>query len=366
METTQSLRDATRGWRSATEVLLATAEIAAPLEPEAFSVQMVESGESTRDAEGRIDAQFDALLESSQTLVNELNDHVEGDSDARSRLTSLLLGNLETSDTLLLSTQPPADVFSDLAVEPTETVEFSATRSRLDAFEAGIVGVPMIAGAQLAVPVFLDTKLDELQTTAGTEVCQLATSAVFSIGGTALLDGVGGVLQGSAAAAFDAIRQALTGIVNAIKRGVVKLTNWVVDQLRNLVPAAFRPRLDQAIAHAKEAVNGGIPNVISEALGTVLGRNDVDAAWTTAADNGTDLSGREGDLNGIVASHVARIGWVSTGRKYISRFQSVVGAAVNLAGPTVQIAVGAVVISVFAFLFVQEWDGFNDLEALAS
>ncbi len=71
------------------------------------------------------------------------------------------------------------------------------------------------------------------------------------------------------------------------------------------------------------------------------------------------------DLETVIAGQLQRIGWISSARAAASTVAGLIKVFIAAAGPAVQVGIGAVALAVVAFVCFEEWDGFNDIEALA-
>lgn len=362
METSPELRNAAERWRAAADQLIATAERAGPLEPDVFGDALFEEDAS---AEALLREQVRTLLATSDEIVNAAGDFAETDEDARARAAAVLFGNLEVSGALLTTTDAPDVVFGELGLEPSDTLQLIEARTTVAEFESVIVGTPGVAGAQVTLPTSLTEKLEDLETKGADEAIALSKASATAVAGSALVSGLNGVLRGSAAAAFNALQDALGGIRNMIKRGVVRIANWIVDRIRKLLPAPFQSKLDVAIDAVKDKVAAGVPRVVGDAVGAVLGRGECEDAWREAVGAGRDLSKAESALATATDPHVKRLGWVTKARGHVEKFDGkIMQTVVATLPPPAQLAFFALVAAVFAFAFLQVWDGFNDVEAL--
>ncbi|MEO5679664.1 MAG: hypothetical protein ABIS47_08345 [Acidimicrobiales bacterium] len=361
MDTT--LRSAAEAWRAAADALIVTAERAGPLQPDVFGDQLFDDG----DPETRFDGQVDSLLRQSDEVFGHVGGSAEGSVEDRQRLSALLIGNLQTADALLLANDAPDDVFGDLGIDAADGAPIRAVHDRIADFEAAIVGPQAIAGAQVTLPAALSKDLEKLEATGAEELGKLLTSATGKLAGASLVSGLEGVLKGAAAATFSALRSQLDGVVNMIRRGVVRITAWVVEKLAALLPPALRDKLDSLLEKAQERLGGSVDDLAADLLGKLLGRGATEAAWTAAIERGDDLAAATARLDALTATHVAHIGWVTTGREFVDRFDAKVMTAVAAAlVPQAKLAFAGLVAAVIGFVAVQVWDGFNDIEALVT
>jgi hypothetical protein len=363
MYASRTLTEAGERWRAAAGTLLDEAERIGPLEPGVF-------GDLGTDDEGeavaqRIDAQVNALLEEGERAFSELQENSPGSIDARFQATSLLVGMLAVGDALAIAGEQPSDVFADLGVEPVETVTFTDARSTVDAAGAILTGAAPQAPPAVTVPASLATSLEDIESTGAKEVWAVASSSAGQLAGGALVGGLEGVLKGTAAAAFQAIRDQLSRWRDALKRGVVEIAAWVVNKLKSLLPERARDKVDDLVEEVQKKLEAGAGNLATDLFGRILGRPEAEKAWADAADARQDLTTAEGKLAGVVTVHKDRIEWVTKSRKIIEKFGDKVLAAVvaHLPGPA-KLAYAALVAAVLGFVAFQAWDGFNGIKEL--
>lgn len=351
MYASDTLTRAGQSWRAAADALLAEAERIGPLDQGVF-------GELGTDQEGeaaalRIDEKVDALLTEGERAFAELQDPAATSGDARFQATSLLVGTLAIGDALSVAGRSPSDVFAELSVQDAQTATFGDARTTLAE-----------AYAIVKVPTALPDSLEKIEAVGAAESWKVLTGSVGQLAGGALVNGLNGVLTGAAAAAFDAVRETLSSWHQALKRAVVRIAKWVVDKIRALLPEAMAERVDLLVQAIQEKLESGIGQIATDVYGRILGRDETAKAWTDAAAAGQDLSQAESKLAGVTAAHVARVAWVTKGRKIIDKYEATVAVVVGHLPPPAQLAFAALVAAVLGFVALQVWDGFNDIEEL--
>lgn len=347
MHDSASLAEAGQRWQEAADALLAEAERIGPLDGGVF-------GELGTDDEGadvarRVDARVDDLLREGDRVFGELVGPAGESADARFQAVSLLVGSLAVGDALAVADQSPADVFGELGVADVQTGAFAEARTTLAE-----------AGAVVAVPSSLSESLEKLESAGATESWKVLTGSAGKLAGGALAQGLQGLLRGAAAAAFDDVLGRLDRWRDALRRGTVRIAKWVVEKVRALLPDALADRLEDLVEAVQERLEAAAGGLATDLYGRVLGRQDVEDAWGGVE----DTSQVEGRIPGITATHVARIAWVTKGRKAIDKLDLVVAGMLGQLPVAGQLAFAALVAAVLGFVAFQVWDGFNDLEAL--
>lgn len=277
-------------------------------------------------------------------------------ADASSPQSMALLGGFQAVEVLLRSSEEPSHpaVWADDG-----HLHLDAWIATLDDYVWAMTGRAATPEIQ---PVDLDATLDELAEAGAEELISLAQSRAMWDTLTEFGSGIvafGGVV---AAQAFEAV----AGAVNAYRRRVLELLQWIVKRLRQLMPEDFRLLVDERLAWLKETVSGQDPARIAEVLGQVLGRSQAQEAWGDAESDGRDLTQEERLLAETVAGHLGRIGFIGSGRKKMESIAGMLTAWVSLAVPQVQIVTGAAALTVFAFILSQVHDGFDDIKRLAA
>lgn len=267
-----------------------------------------------------------------------------------------LLGGLQAADALLLASDESD--FGGLWADADQS-NLAAWNAMLDEYVRAMTGPTPPPGI---IPEELDSKLDVLEKSGADELIALAQSK--AVWGALAGFGSGIVTFGGTVAkqAFEAV----SGALNLFRRRVLGLLQWLVERLRELMPDAFKDLVDQHLAWLKETVSEKMPSRIAEVLGQALGREDTEAAWRDAAADGRDLAEMKEQLDDTVAGHLLRIGYVGSGRKRVDSIAGMLTAWVSVTVPQVQIVVGAAALTIFAFVLYQVYDGFNDVERLAS
>lgn len=351
MSTNATLAATVSQWQEAADRLLARAEHIGPLDPGPFGELSAEDGREAQAA--GIDAAVEELLTRGEDAWLTLGAATDGPLDGSFQAASLLSATLAIADSLLLADTPGEGAFAGLSVDEERTAAFDQTRAIVAA-----------AGVVIAAPESLGTNLDALATAGATESFAVLTGSVGKLAGGALVSGLDGVLRGAAAVAYAALREHLSGWWAALKRGVVWLTEWVVDKVKSLLPESLAGKLDDLIASIQTKIEEGAVGVATDLYGRLLGRGSVEAAWHDAAKAGRDLTGAEKQIPEMVTAHTARIGWITTGRTVVERYDALVSAAVGVAPAAAQLGFAALVAAVLAFVALQVWSGFNALEAL--
>lgn len=351
MYASEHLTSAAQRWRTAADALLLEAERIGPLEDGVF-------GELGTDDEGmaaaqRIDEQVETLLREGDEVFTELEIRALDSSDARFQTTSLLVGALAVAEALSVAGQSPSDVFGELSVESGQTGIFADARSTVSE-----------ANALVAVPSSLEESLEKIEAAGATESWKVLSGSAGKLAAGALLKGLDVVLTGSAAAAFDFVKGYLGRWRDALKRGVVQIAKWVVDKVQSLLPEAMADKVDDLFKFLQEKLEPKLGNIATDLYGGMLGRAETEKAWLNAAAAGKDLSEAENKLGAVTAAHIARIAWVTKGRKIIDKFDTIASGVVAVLPPPALIAFAALVAAVLVFVAVQVWDGFNDIEAL--
>lgn len=351
MYASDTLTDAGQKWRAAADALLSEAERIGPLEEGVF-------GELGTDDEGeaaarRIDEQVTALLIEGDRAFAELQKPAARSTDARFQATSLLVGTLAVGDALSVAGQSPSDVFGELSVESTQTATFADARTTVAE-----------ADAIVTVPKSLSESLEKIEAAGAAESWKVLSGSVGKLAGGALVSGLDGVLKGTAAAAFDAIRDQLSRWRDALKRGVVRIAKWVVDKIKSLLPKAIAEKVDELVKTIQEKLESGIGELATDVYGAILGRAETEKAWQDAAAGGKDLGEAESKLAAVTTSHTGRVAWVTKGRKIIDKYDTIVSGVIGQLPPHAQLAFAALVAAVLGFVAFQVWDGFNDIVAL--
>lgn len=351
MYTSTTLASAAAQWQAAADRLLTEAERVGPLDPGPFG-ELGADAERTADAE-RIDASVEDVLAGAESTWRTLEAAADGSLEGSFQAASLLSTTLALADSLLLADTTDEGAFAGLSVDEGRAVSFTETRA-IVAATASVV----------ATPDSLAKNLDDMQAAGATESFAVLSGSVGELAGGALVSGLDGVLKGAAAAAYAALKDRLSGWWAALKRGVVQLTEWVVEKVKSLLPEALAEKLDELVETIQKKIDEGVADIATDLYGRLLGRGGVEAAWQEAAGSGRDLTEAEGRLPTTVAAHTARIGWVTTGRKVVEKYDALVSAAVGVAPAAAQLGFAALVAAVLGFVALQVWSGFHAIEAL--
>lgn len=210
----------------------------------------------------------------------------------------------------------------------------------------------------------LGEALEKLEVAGAKESWKILSGSVGKLAGGGLVSGLQGVLQGAAAAAFEELRKRLGGVWNVLKRAVVRIAKWVVEKLKSLLPKSFDDKVDELMKSVQDVIEKGAEKIGADIYGAILGRAATEEAWSAAAAAGKDLKAAEDKLGEVVASHTARIAWVTKARGALEKFDGIFAAAVGVAPAAAQLAFAAIVAAILGFIALQVWDGFNDIEAL--
>lgn len=351
MYASENLTSAAQRWRAAADTLLLEAERIGPLDDGVF-------GELGTDDEGmaaaqRIDEQVEALLREGDLVFTELEVPARDSADARFQTTSLLVGALAVGDALSVAGQSPSDVFGELSADSAQTAVFADARSTVAE-----------ANAIVTVPTSVPESLEKLEAAGAAESWKVLTGSAGKLAGGALVSGLDGVLRGTAAAAFDALKDQLSRWRDALKRGVVRIAKWVVDKAKSLLPDAMADKVDDLMKFIQEKLGQNLGSIATNLYGDILGRAETEKAWREAAAAGKDLREAENKLGAITAAHTGRVAWVTKGRKIIDKYDTIASGVVGILPPQAKIAFAALVAAVLVFVAIQVWDGFNDIEAL--
>ncbi|GAA1185169.1 hypothetical protein GCM10009584_28970 [Ornithinimicrobium humiphilum] len=340
---TQAIRTATAEWRASAEALLSEAELIAPLTEGAF-------GELATDSEGeevaaRIQDRTDDVLADADRALAEL----DAAGDVLGSI-ALVTGTLAMSEALTLADQP--DGFGELSVGNAQAVAFADARAAL-----------VEAEAVATLPDSLTDTLDKVQSAGATESWGVVKGSVGKLAGTALLEGLRGVLKGGAAEAFDTVIEHLKRWRDALKRSAARIAKWVVSKVKKMLPKSAQKQLDDLMKSLQEQVEKGASSFAGDLYGKALGRGSVEAAWRTASQDRVETATKK--LPTITKEHIARIAWVTKGRKAVEQFDALLAALVGV-GDAARLAFVALVVAVLAFVAWQVADAFDDVHALVS
>jgi hypothetical protein len=353
MTNKEALAELTVGWRSAADGVLDVARVAAPLaagDVDGLALAVADEGQAP--AEEVVDQRVDALLSRSDELLEAIGENAD--------TIPVLLAAQEVGNALLVSSQDRQEALTALGTDADGGVSLAGPAQALDEFQAAVLG--QAAPTPVPLPPALAGKLDSLQDAAEKELLALGKDVVLQgVLGTAVAGLVS--LGGSKVEhAFDWVKKQ----VNFIRRAAVRILNWVVDKFKDLVPAAYREKIDAAIQFAIEKLKGGVETGLSTMLGKLLGREDVVRAWQKAMDADMDLTTAMSKLETVTAGHIKRIGYVTTGRKAVAGAGAVLKIVLSSNALPVQLVLGALVVALAGFVCWQVRDGFNDIECLVA
>lgn len=342
-------------WRDSADALLRLSERAAPLTDETFRGAF-----GSEDPEVEIDRKVDTFLSKSvEALVAvEAARGAPAAELTRPETIDVLLSNIEVADAMLAGSEPPDDALRSPAVFGERPVRFAAARARMDELESAMRvsdgDARALAGDERTVVLAeLTTALDDLQNAGADELLALGRdgTVVGALGaGMKTLAQLGGKKVEEAFAA-------LKGVLTLLKRGAIRILEWVVDRLHSLVPAGAQGKIDDLIEKARGKLADGARQWFRDTIGDALGRDDVEKAWNAA----TDMTSARAALPGITQDHLTRIGYCSSARKVVGTFGGAVATVLGTAAPAVRIVVLALVLAAFAFVGYQVYDGFVDI-----
>lgn len=255
----------------------------------------------------------------------------------------------------MVSSQDQAEAFSTLGTDAAGGVSLAGPSRALDEFQAAVTGTD--APAPVPLPQELTDKLETLETEGAKELIALGEDAV-------LQQVVGHAVTSLADLGGERVKQAFVWVkekVNFVRRAAVRILEWVVDKFKSLVPKEHRDKVDKAVKFVTEKLRDGAVTLAGDLLGMLLGRPGAEEAW-----QGKDPTAAKAGLETVISGHIKRIGYVSTGRKAVAGAAAVVEAVLSIAAAHVQIVLGALAAVLAGFVCWQVWDGFNDIERLAS
>ncbi|GAA4757966.1 hypothetical protein GCM10023350_49560 [Nocardioides endophyticus] len=365
------LQAAADSWQDATLAIVNSAASVADLTVDGIDAFILDSDavDETRalltfsNPEGAFEEQVGDLIARSEATI----DAVAGDSgsaqEAASRSIAVLTGNLNTGYLLLAAAEEPSLSLAAFGRTSRGVDDPTDDTAYLDELKYILFGTPL-PGPE--VPSSVKDELEKLEVAGGDEFRGLAGSTVMwavlgtSVKGLEDLD-----KSGIVAKAFDEVREA----VHWLRRGALKLIQWTLARLQNLVPERFRDRFDEKVDQVKDHFKESAEDVFNNAVGSVFGRLGADRAWQVAIGAGLDVTAETERVGPAVATHLNRIAWVSTARKAadgaVAFILSIIAKLANLTGPWASVIVGALALAVFALVGYQLWDGFNDVEGLA-
>lgn len=349
-------------WRASANAVLRIAQVAAPasegdFEGMSFDPSGGEAGpEVGLPGPEAVQASVDEFLRRSDTVIEQL----QGDSPKAGRPLPVLISAMEVCSVLLAASQDPEDAYRTLGVDESGVASLAGPNAVLDEMQGAITGGAPPAPVKL--PDELTAKLDALQQAGGKELVALGTDAL-------LLNALEGAASGIAAVGGEAVQKAFKEIgkgLHAIRRAAAKILGWIVDHVRNLVPEQFRDQFDEKLKSLTDKIKDGVPGLVGQVLGHLLGRPPAEEAWRAAIEQRHDMTEPKKSLETVIAGQLQRIGWVSSARTAAATAVGIIKTFLAAAGPAVQIGVGAVAVVIVLFVCFEEWDGFNDIERLAA
>lgn len=345
MKSTPEVSSLSANWHSRAQAVISFAELAAPVREDDISPFSVEGIENP---EMELEARVSALLDETEKAITD---------DPQAAALPLLLGDLEVANALFTASQEPDEVFIEMGSDG-GPVTFDAARVNVAILADAATGV--VDAPPRPLPAALTDKFDELQRTGGDEIIALVQSPTVqsvTLGG---LDGIAAIAGPKVKRAFQVVRGALPWL----QKQAVRLTEWVLNRLRSLVPEDFRDKFDELVEQLKEKLGDGIRELVGDVLGRWLGRLAATEAWQSLTpERSAEL---EPQIDDTLKGHLARIGYVKIARENVDKLSIVTAplAAANLV-PHVRIVLSVAVFGVFGFIVFQIHDGFHDLKALA-
>lgn len=340
---------ATDSWRNSVEKVLEFAEAAAPQPESEYNTLSFDEGGNT---EAVLDARVEQMLADTGAAVDEYEDP--------SAMIALLLGNLEVSQVLLSASQEPDDVFAELGLQGGALVRYEEARIQIGALQDAALGRPEIVPTPL--PASLTEKLDELQKLGADELVGIATSTIVWAAVQGVANASAGLAEQYLAPLAEIVKQALSWL----KRAAVRVIEWVINKLRDLLPDGWSDKLDELFDEVKGKLNGAASGVVGLVLANTLGRNSTETAWgNLTPERSTQL---EPELDESTKDHLVRIGYVTTARTAADKFEVIIvpalAAAVNVL-PALNAVIAALIISVLGFVGYQVFDGYRDIREIA-
>lgn len=367
-----TLQEAVDGWSASADTLLRVAQAAAPLQPDdlqSLSLQVPEvvgAEEGTGTATGptrhvtaeTFNSQVEEFIDSSEAVIHSVMLEAPTREDGASRAVAVLIGNMEVAQVLMVAGDEPDAAVASFGVTETSMMDLAASRSVLDELRATLFGEPP-PGTPL--PTALGEGLEKLEVAGAKEMGELLQDALMraalggAVSGLEVLD-----RSGTLKKAFDGVRKHL----HAIREAAVRLTQWALERLYRLVPEKFRKQFDEKLEDLKKGLLDEVGDVLTNTVGFVFGRRDVEFAWQKAIDDGVDMTNLLPRVGSIIDAHTHRIGQISRLRTAATTVAALITAVAAAAAAHVQVIIGALALLVLAVVGYQMWDGFNDVQSL--
>lgn len=367
--TPEPLTAAVSLWRNAADQVLEIAEAAVPLSEDQFATMSFDgpAGGGDREvapmpAEDAVNARVDAYLGHSDSVLDQIaaTSKAGQPSSVLEESIPVLLAGIELSQALMAASQDRDESVRTLGVSDDDgPVRLSGSRAVLDEFGAAALGQ---APAVIELPKELVAKFEALEDAGGKEVWEIGKDATLL---AALKYGVDkAVSKGSedVQKAFEAAKKAL----HWLKDAAVRIVEWVVNKMRNLLPEQFRKTFDDKVKDIKDKISEGAEDLLGDVLGKIWGRDSAEEAWGTALQTKVDLTDAESRLPTVISGQITRIGYVSRTRKGVKTVSSIltsIAAGLGL-GLDIQIILAALALVLVGVVCAQLWDGFNDIEDL--
>jgi len=359
MASSVSLEGSVQRWRDASDDLLRVAQAAAPLPADNLSGLSLDAGAVPADrvlpVGAEVERRVDALIEASEAAISDAS--ASGDHLADGL--PVLLGALEVTNTLLLASDDPDDVFAAFGVDADGGLSLAAPRAALNEFREALLGRAPVGSVPL--PAQLEERLEKLESTGAEELLALGQTAVLTKVVGDLATGAVSLLGSNVEEAFDWLKNQL----NLLRKAAVRLLKWVVTKFRDLVPESYLDDYDEKIKDIAKAMEDGALDALGNTVGFLAGRREVQKRWLEEMGRpGADVTDEEAALADVINGHLKRIGYVSRGRVVVSGSVAVVRRVTGLAGPNAEVAVAAAVAALIGFVWFQLVDGYNDIEDL--
>jgi len=354
-----SLEGSVQRWRDASDDLLRVAQAAAPLPADDLSGLSLDAGAVPADrvlpVGAEVERRVDALIEASEAAISDAS--ASGDHLADGL--PVLLGALEVTNTLLLASDDPDDVFAAFGVDADGGLSLAAPRAALNEFREALLGRAPVGSVPL--PAQLEERLEKLESTGAEELLALGQTAVLTKVVGDLATGAVSLLGSNVEEAFDWLKNQL----NLLRKAAVRLLKWVVTKFRDLVPESYLDDYDEKIKDIAKAMEDGALDALGNTVGFLAGRREVQKRWLEEMGRpGADVTDEEAALADVINGHLKRIGYVSRGRVVVSGSVAVLRRVTGLAGPNAEVAVAAAVAALIGFVWFQLVDGYNDIEDL--
>ncbi len=312
------------------------------------------------DENDPLEARGRAWEEEANRTMAALEGH-QDDPEARAQITALLGSQLASASRLLAEVEPApdgaaADGVSAQAASTAEVVSLLGAVRSPDLTSHRPASDGTADGRN--IPEKVTAELDQVQDAATAEIIALAGNAAVRLVPAQLAQGLSTVLTGGAKQTFDAAIGSIQGIWKWVKRWSTKIVAWVTDQIEKLLPAALREKVEAATDELATKLKEAIPEAIGGMLGRVFGRGDAETRWTGLAPSAA-VTAALALVETATDAQLVRIGWVTKGREATEEWLVSVVLAVLNTNPWMQVAYGAAVAALFAWILYQLWDGID-------